>query len=124
MARQKRSTKGDQKKSDNGARLGFEEKLWLAADKLRSNLDAAEYKHVVLGLIFLKYISDAFESRRTQLEKLCDDSKSDYFVDGDDKQKQAILEDRDEHLSARIFWVRPMLLREAASASPHDGYRG
>ncbi len=45
----------------NGANLGFEEILWKAADKLRSNMDAAEYKHVVLGLIFLKYISDAFE---------------------------------------------------------------
>jgi len=98
MARQKRS-----KKNDNGAKLGFEQKLWLAADKLRGSLDAAEYKHVVLGLIFLKYISDAFESRRTQLVKLCDDPKSDYFVDGDDKQRQAILEDRDEYLSARIF---------------------
>lgn len=47
-------------KSKNGANLGFEHKLWAAADKLRNNMDAAEYKHVVLGLIFLKYISDAF----------------------------------------------------------------
>jgi len=45
----------------NGANLGFEKQLWSAADALRSNMDAAEYKHVVLGLIFLKYISDAFE---------------------------------------------------------------
>ncbi len=49
--------------TNGGANLGFEEKLWQAADKLRSNMDAAEYKHVVLGLIFLKYISDAFEER-------------------------------------------------------------
>ena len=49
------------KSNGNGANLGFEAKLWLAADKLRNNMDAAEYKHVVLGLIFLKYISDAFE---------------------------------------------------------------
>ena len=47
----------------NGSTLGFEAKLWLAADKLRNNLDAAEYKHVVLGLIFLKYTSDAFEEQ-------------------------------------------------------------
>lgn len=40
--------------------VGFEEQLWQAADKLRSNMDAAEYKHVVLGLIFLKYVSDSF----------------------------------------------------------------
>ena len=46
--------------SNNGANLGFEQKLWSSADKLRSNMDAAEYKHVVLGFIFLKYISDAF----------------------------------------------------------------
>ena len=50
----------DKKTNGNGANLGFEQTLWLAADKLRNNLDAAEYKHVVLGLIFLKYISDAF----------------------------------------------------------------
>ncbi len=51
------------KTNGNGANLGFEEKLWQAADKLRNNMDAAEYKHVVLGLIFLKYISDAFEEK-------------------------------------------------------------
>jgi type I restriction enzyme M protein len=48
-------------KSNNGANLGFEAKMWTAADKLRNNMDAAEYKHVVFGLIFLKYISDAFQ---------------------------------------------------------------
>ena len=46
-------------KNNSSANIGFEAKLWLAADKLRSNMDAAEYKHVVLGLIFLKYISDS-----------------------------------------------------------------
>ena len=55
--------------SDNGADLGFESKLWIAADKMRSNMDAAEYKHIVLGLIFLKYISDFFEERRQLLVK-------------------------------------------------------
>ena len=50
------------------ANLGFEAKLWLTADKLRNNMDAAEYKHVVLGLLFLKYISDSFRSRRDELE--------------------------------------------------------
>ena len=56
----------DLMQKSNGANLGFEDKLWKAADKLRSNMDAAEYKHVVLGLIFLKYISDSFEERRAQ----------------------------------------------------------
>ena len=46
--------------TNNGSNLGFESKLWLAADKMRNNMDAAEYKHVVLGLIFLKYISYSF----------------------------------------------------------------
>ena len=50
----------------SSASLGFEAKLWLTADKLRNNMDAAEYKHVVLGLIFLKYISDTFEEHRRQ----------------------------------------------------------
>ena len=51
----------------NGSTLGFEAKLWLAADKLRNNLDAAKYKHVVLGLIFLKYTSDAFEEHTMEI---------------------------------------------------------
>ena len=59
--------KSARKSSDSSANLGFEAKLWLAADKLRNNMDAAEYKHVVLGLIFLKYISDTFEEQRTKL---------------------------------------------------------
>ena len=58
--------KGNTQKANNSA-LGFEATLWATADKLRGNLDAAEYKHVVLGLIFLKYISDAFEERHAEL---------------------------------------------------------
>ncbi|HQH54600.1 MAG TPA: type I restriction-modification system subunit M N-terminal domain-containing protein, partial [Candidatus Hydrogenedentes bacterium] len=67
-------------RQDNGARLGFEEKLWQAADKLRGHMDAAEYKHVVLGLIFLKYISDAFEEKRRELERLASDPASEYYA--------------------------------------------
>jgi len=52
------------RKQASTATIGFEAKLWLTADKLRNNMDAAEYKHVVLGLIFLKYISDTFEEHR------------------------------------------------------------
>ena len=69
--------------------VGFEEKLWAAADKLRSNMDAAEYKHVVLGLIFLKYVSDSFEERYQQL-------KAEGY--GDE-------EDRDEYIAENVFWV-------------------
>ncbi|MEQ8962053.1 MAG: type I restriction-modification system subunit M N-terminal domain-containing protein [Coleofasciculus sp. C2-GNP5-27] len=62
-------TKGKSAKTSNGAKLGFEQTLWTAADKLRGLMDAVEYKHVVLGLIFLKYISDAFQERYQKLDK-------------------------------------------------------
>lgn len=75
--------------------------LWRAADALRGQVDAAEYKHVVLGLLFLKYISDSFESRREQLTA---DLKKDGIKD---KQLQALLESRDEYIAERVFWVPP-----------------
>ena len=76
----------------NGANLGFEQKLWQAADKMRNNMDAAEYKHVALGLIFLKYISDSFEK---VYKELAEDSQS------------LGPEERDEYTSRRVFWVPP-----------------
>ena len=76
---------------ETGANLGFEAKLWQAADALRNNMDAAEYKHVVLGLIFLKYISDAFEERRAALVA--------------EKSKGADPEDPDEYRGENVFWV-------------------
>lgn len=88
----------------NGANLGFEEKLWQAADKLRSNMDAAEYKHVVLGLIFLKYISDAFQERHQQLELLTSNPDSEYFIK-EPKARYEVLEDRDEYKAENVFWV-------------------
>src|SRR5690348_15574747 len=60
----------------NGAGLGFEHKLWAAADKMRGHMDPSEYKHVLLGLIFLKYISDAFDERHDQLERLTKEQHS------------------------------------------------
>jgi Type I restriction-modification system methyltransferase subunit len=80
-------------KNDTGANLGFEAKLWQMADGLRNNMDAAEYKHVVLGLIFLKYISDAFEAKHAELES--------------QKAQGADAEDPDEYRAAGIFWVPP-----------------
>ena len=80
-----------EKRSNGGANLGFEATLWSAADKLRGHMDAAEYKHVVLGLIFLKYISDAFEEQHATLAK----------------EKGADPEDRDEYRAVNIFWVPP-----------------
>jgi type I restriction-modification system DNA methylase subunit len=89
---------------NNGANLGFEEKLWQAADKLRGHMDAAEYKHVVLGLIFLKYISDAFEKRRKRLEGWTADPQNEYYVK-DPQARYGVLEDRDEYVAENIFWV-------------------
>ena len=77
--------------ASNGAELGFEQTLWAAADKLRGHLDAAEYKHVVLGLIFLKYVSDAFFELYNVLSQ-------DEWADP---------EDRDEYLAENVFWVPP-----------------
>lgn len=76
----------------NGANLGFENQMWAAADKLRGHMDASEYKHVVLGLIFLKYISDAFLAKYKQLEATQETEYTDP-------------EDRDEYRAANIFWV-------------------
>ena len=84
--------------------LGFEATLWASADKLRANLDAAEYKHVVLGLIFLKYISDAFEERHVNLETELSDPKSEWYV-AEPQARYHTLEDRDEYLAANVFWV-------------------
>src|SRR5437588_2603378 len=78
-------------KPETGANLGFEAKLWQMADGLRNNMDAAEYKHVVLGLIFLKYISDAFDAKHGELER--------------DKAHGADPEDPDEYRASSIFWV-------------------
>ena len=77
------------------------EMLWQTADKLRGTVDAAEYKHVVLGLIFLKYISDAFEARRAAL---ADELQAD-GIEG--KQAERLLESRDEYTAENVFWVPP-----------------
>ena len=84
--------------------LGLEASLWEAANRLRSNMDAAEYKHVVLGLIFLKYVSDVFARRRATLEAAVQDPDSDYFMPTE-AARQSILESRDEYLSEGVFWV-------------------
>ncbi|PQO22450.1 DNA methyltransferase [Rhodobacteraceae bacterium WD3A24] len=91
MAREVLETKsgGKVKSNGNGASLGFEAQLWSTADKLRGNMEPSDYKHVALGLIFLKYISDAFEAKRAKLlaEELAD------------------AEDPEEYLAENVFWV-------------------
>lgn len=92
------------KSNKNGATLGFEEKLWAAADKMRGHMDSAEYKHVVLGLLFLKYISDAFEARRSALEADLSNPKSGAYVQ-EPASRYQVLEDRDEYTAENVFWV-------------------
>ena len=83
---------------------GIQKTLWAAADKLRSNMDAAEYKHIVLGLIFLKYVSDAFAERRSELDRRFADPADDYFIE--DKVLRADdLEERDYYTEANVLWV-------------------
>ena len=67
----------------------LDKKLWTAADRLRSNLDAAVYKHAVLGLIFLKYVSDSFAQRQAEIEAMLKDPENDFFVDPDGYDKPA-----------------------------------
>jgi type I restriction enzyme M protein len=96
----------------------LDKKLWTAADKLRSNLDAAVYKHAVLGLIFLKYVSDSFAQRQAEIEAMLKDPKNDFFIDPKEHKKPgayentiaAELEERDYYIEKNVFWV-PALAR-------------
>jgi len=97
---------------------GLDKKLWNAADRLRSNIDAAEYKHVVLGLIFLKYVSDAFGERKRKVEARLRDQGDDYgLIRSDYKSEEEYeaditeeLEIRDYYIEENVFWV-PTLAR-------------
>ena len=82
-------TKKEPKENKSTTNVGFEEKLWLAADKLRSHMDAAVYKHVVLGLVFLKYVSDSFIERYNELVE-----------EGDGFE-----EEKDAYAEKNVFWV-------------------
>ena len=93
-----------QKKSDT-KKVDFKETLWKSADKLRNQMDAAEYKHIVLGLIFLKYISDTFDIQKNKIRKMVSDPKSDLFISEDPKVYEKELEDRDYYTKDNVFWV-------------------
>ena len=90
--------------------------LWAAADKLRANTDAAEYKHLVLGLIFVKYISDTFAARRAELGRRFADPKDDYYLD-DAALMAEELEDRDYYKEVNVFWVPESARWEAIRAA-------
>lgn len=92
--------------------------LWSTADKLRANVDAAEYKHIALGLIFLKFISDSFSSRQAELRKRLADSNDElFFADATAEDIDAELEDRDYYKSANVFWVPETARWEALRAN-------
>jgi type I restriction enzyme M protein len=78
--------------------------LFEAANKLRGSVESAEYKHLVLGLIFLKYISDSFEARRRSLEAELSNAQSDAFI-ADATTRREALEDRDEYVGENVFWI-------------------
>jgi type I restriction enzyme M protein len=87
--------------ADAASDLSYADTLWKAADALRGQVDAAEYRHVGLGLLFLKYISDSFQSRRDEL-------KAELVKDGiQGEQLEHLLESWDEYTAERVFWVPP-----------------
>jgi type I restriction enzyme M protein len=93
MERMPKAKQSSTAPTNDGATVGYEARLWQMADALRGSMDAAEYKHVVLGLLFLKYISDAFEAQHTQLEA--------------EQAQGADPEDPDDYRALNIFWVPP-----------------
>ena len=102
----------------------FKQTLWKAADKLRDQMDAAEYKHIVLGLIFLKYISDSFVKQQAEVQKTVSEPASEYFISTDPAEYAAELEERDYYTKDNVFWVPPQArweyLREQAK-QPYIG---
>ncbi|HEY52718.1 MAG TPA: SAM-dependent DNA methyltransferase [Caldilineae bacterium] len=97
---------GKTRKTDKqAANHDLETKLWAAADKLRGHMDASDYKNVVLGLIFLKYISDAFEERYEQLRLWTSDEENEEWYLAEPAVRYSVLEDRDEYTAENIFWV-------------------
>ena len=84
----------------------FKQVLWKTADSLRAQMDAAEYKHIVLGLIFLKYISDSFLEQKEKIKEMVTDPKSDFFISEDlNDIDEKDLEDRDYYTQDNVFWV-------------------
>ena len=98
------------KPADHAFLEDLEKKLWNVADRLRSSLDAAVYKHAVLGLIFLKYVSDSFEERREELQRQFGDPNHEYYLGGDAALAHEQLEERDYYTEENVFWV-PALAR-------------
>src|SRR6516162_8719118 len=96
MARPKTKAKAESK--------SLEQRLWEAADALRGNQEPSEYKHVVLGLVFLKYLSDRFEALRRDIEATLSNPDSPDYIPNE-ARRQRFVEDRDEYRSHNVFWV-------------------
>lgn len=92
-------------KPKNAKDIDFEKELWKAADKLRGSIDAAEYKHIVLGLLFLKYVSDSFYLRRWQLEQWTGDPKNKEYYIPNEKDRSVIINDKDQYKKDGIFYI-------------------
>lgn len=98
--------------------------LWAAADKLRANMGAAEYKRLVLGLIFVKYISDTFAARRAELTARLTNPDDEYFYgDADPADIAAKLEDRDYYKEVNVFWVGYWVICEAGCCAIDQVHR-
>lgn len=103
-ARTETVAKAKRLKPKAGTDIDFEKELWSAADRLRGNIDAAEYKHIVLGLLFLKYVSDAFIQRRDALQAQLSDPKSREYIK-DEKAREVILNDKDQYVGHTVAFV-------------------
>ena len=99
--------KRNARKNGNGGKEpeSLEARLWDAANRMRSSVEPGEYKHVVLGLVFLRYISDRFLQQRRAIEAELTDPNSDAYANGDETYIQQTLEDRDEYTAEGVFWV-------------------
>jgi type I restriction enzyme M protein len=88
----------------SGANLGLEEKLWVAAGKMPGHLEPSEHKHIALGLVSLKYVTDAVDDRRSELVAAMADPANGCFTK-DAEEDESVLEDRDEYAADNAFWI-------------------
>ncbi|MGQ9713103.1 MAG: type I restriction-modification system subunit M N-terminal domain-containing protein [Desulfotomaculales bacterium] len=112
-------------KNGNGD-LEFADRLWSAANRLRGTVEAAEYKHIVLGLLFLKYLSDAFENRhKFLLRAVSDPANTEYYVkEAPAEYIASVAEDKDEYLAANVFWIPPQARWSYLLANAHQPHLG
>ena len=120
MAKRKSTVK------NGNADLEFADRLWSAANRLRGTVEAAEYKHIVLGLLFLKYLSDAFENRHRFLTRaVTDPANTGYYVkEAPAEYIASVAEDKDEYLAANVFWIPPQARWSYLLANAHQPHLG